>query len=147
MTKRATVLFICTHNSARSQMAEAYLNRLGIGRFEAQSAGTEPGTLNSLAVQAMAEEGIDISGQRAKSIDDFVQQPFDYVITVCDDANESCPVFPKAGHRLHWSFPDPSRAEGTRKVRLATFRAVRDAIRERVEQSLLAEQAGSGPVG
>jgi arsenate reductase len=144
---KETVLFICTHNSARSQMAEAYLNRLGVGRFEAQSAGTEPGTLNSLAVRVMAEEGINISGQLAKSIDDFVQQAFDYVITVCDDANESCPVFPNARNRLHWSFPDPSRAEGTRKERLAIFRAVRDAIRARVEQSLLKEQAESGPVG
>ena len=140
MTKRATVLFICTHNSARSQMAEAYLNRLGIGRFEAQSAGTEPGTLNSLAVQVMAEEGIDISGQRAKSIDDFVQQPFDYVITVCDDANESCPVFPNARNRLHWSFPDPSRAEGTPEERLAVFRAVRDAVRARIEEFVADEE-------
>jgi len=117
-------------------MAEAYLNRLGVGRFEVRSAGTEPGTLNPLAVQVMADVGIDISGQRAKSIDDFVPQPFDYVITVCDDANESCPVFPNARHRLHWSFPDPSRAEGVPEERLAVFRAVRDAIKARVEQFL-----------
>jgi len=148
MTTRARVLFICTHNSARSQMAEAYLNRLGVGRFEAQSAGTEPGTLKSLAVQVMAEEGIDISGQRAKSVDDFVQEAFDYVITVCDHANETCPVFPNARRRLHWSFPDPSRAEGTREERLAVFRQVRDGIRVRVEQFVAratpGEQTGGG---
>jgi len=119
-------------------MAEAYLNRLGVGRFEAQSAGTEPGTLNSLAIQVMAEQGIDISGQRAKAVDDFVQQRFDYVVTVCDDANEACPVFPNARHRFHWSFADPSRAQGTPEERLAFFRAIRDAIRARVEEFLTA---------
>ena len=146
MTTRARVLFICTHNSARSQMAEAYLNRLGVGRFEAQSAGTEPGALNPLAVQVMAEEGIDISAQRAKPIDDFVPQRFDYVITVCDHANETCPVFPNARRRLHWSFPDPSQAEGTLEERLSVFRAIRDAIRVRVEESLVAAREDSGPV-
>jgi len=119
-------------------MAEAYLNRLGVGRFEVRSAGTEPGTLNPLAVQVMADVGIDISRQRAKSIDDFVPQPFDYVITVCDDANESCPIFPNARQRLHWSFPDPSRAEGTVEERLAVFREVRDAIRARIEELVTA---------
>ena len=135
---RVKVLFICTHNSARSQMAEGFLNRLGAGRFEARSAGTAPGTLHPLAVQVMAEEGIDISGQHAKSIDAFLQERFDYVITVCDDANETCPVFPNARHRLHWSFPDPSRAQGTREKRLAVFRAIRDAISARVEEFLTA---------
>ena len=125
------VLFVCTHNSARSQMAEGFLRRLGGSAFEAVSAGTEPGELHPLAVAVMAEEGIDISGQRAKSVDDFVQQQFDYVITVCDDANESCPVFPNARHRLHWSFPDPSAAGGSREERLAVFRTVRDGIRDR----------------
>jgi len=135
---RVKVLFICTHNSARSQMAEGFLNRLGAARFEATSASTEPGTLHPLAVQVMAEEGIDISGQHAKSIDAFLQERFDYVITVCDDANETCPVFPNARHRLHWSFPDPSRAQGTREKRLAVFRAIRDAISARVEEFLTA---------
>ena len=135
-TDKIRVLFICTHNSARSQIAEGFLNQLAAGRFVAQSAGTEPGVLNPLAVQVMAEEGIDISGQRAKSLDALLSEPFDYCITVCDDANESCPVFPNARHRLHWSFPDPSRAEGTAEQRLAVFRAVRDAIRARVEQFL-----------
>ena len=136
--KKQRVLFICTHNSARSQMAEGLLNRLGTGRFEATSAGTEPSVLHPLAVEVMAEEGIDISGQRAKAVDDFVQQRFDYVVTVCDDARESCPFFPNARNRVHWSFPDPSRAEGTPEERLAVFRAVRDAVRTRVEEFLAA---------
>lgn len=134
MTNKTRLLFVCTHNSARSQMAEGFLNRLGTGRFEATSAGTEPGTLHPLAVQVMAEEGIDISGHHAKGLGAFVEEPFAYVITVCDDANEACPVFPNARHRLHWSFPDPSRAQGTPEERLAVFRAVREAIRLRVEQ-------------
>jgi arsenate reductase len=119
-------------------MAEGFLNHLGAGRFEARSAGTEPGMLNPLAVQVMAEQGIDISGHRAKSLDGFLPEPFDYVVTVCDDANEACPVFPNARHRLHWSFADPSRAEGTLEERLSVFRRVRDAIRERVEEFLTA---------
>ena len=135
---RVKVLFICTHNSARSQMADAFLNRLGAGRFEATSAGTERGALHPLAVRVMAEEGIDISGQHAKSIDAFLQERFDYVITVCDDANETCPVFPNARHRLHWSVPDPSRAKRTPEERLAVFRAIRDAIRARVKEFLTA---------
>jgi len=134
MGKKAKVLFVCTHNSARSQMAEGFLRHLGGDAFEADSAGTEPGALHPLAVEAMAEVGVDISGQRAKSVDDFVQQRFDYVITVCDDANESCPIFPNALHRLHWSFPDPSAATGSHEERLAVFREVRGGIRERMEQ-------------
>jgi len=127
------VLFVCTHNSARSQMAEAYLRHLGGDAFEADSAGTEPGALHPLTVEVMAEEGIDVSGQRAKVVDDFVQQPFDYVITVCDDAREACPFFPGAARRLHWSLPDPSAASGSREERLSAFRAVRDEVRHRVE--------------
>jgi len=115
-------------------MAEGFLNRLGAGRFEARSAGTEPGKLHPLAVEVMAEEGIDVSGQRPKAVDDFVQQRFEYVVTVCDDARESCPFFPNARNRVHWSFPDPSLATGTREERLSVFRRVRDAIRARVEQ-------------
>jgi len=134
MGKKAKVLFVCTHNSARSQMAEGFLRHLGGDAFEADSAGTEPGALHPLAVEAMAEVGVDISGQRAKSVDDFVQQRFDYVITVCDDANESCPIFPNALHRLHWSFPDPSAATGSHEERLAVFREVHGGIRERMEQ-------------
>jgi len=136
------VLFVCTHNSARSQMAEGFLRRLGGNAFEAASAGTEPGELHPLAVAVMAEVGIDISGQRAKSVDDLVRQQFDYVITVCDDANESCPIFPNARHRLHWSFPDPSAAGGTREERLAVFRTVRDGIKARVKE-IVSGQADS----
>jgi arsenate reductase len=118
-------------------MAEGFLRHFGGGDVEAVSAGTEPGELHPLAVEVMAEEGIDISGQRAKSVDGFVQQQFDYVITVCDDANEACPFFPNAANRLHWSFPDPSAAGGTREEKLAVFRTVRDAIRGRMIFDLL----------
>jgi len=130
------VLFVCTHNSARSQMAEGFLRHLGGDAFEAASAGTEPGELHPLAVEVMAEAGIDISGQRAKAVDDFVRQRFDYVITVCDDAREACPFFPGAARRLHWSLPDPSAASGSREERLSVFRAVRDEVRRRVEEFL-----------
>jgi arsenate reductase len=138
MTTRAKVLFICTHNSARSQMAEGFLRHLSGGAIEAASAGTEPGKLHPLAVEVMAERGIDVSGHHAKSLDAFLQEPFDYVVTVCDDAREACPIFPNAHRRLHWSFPDPSRVKGTREERLAFFRAIRDAIRTRVEEFLTA---------
>ena len=117
-------------------MSEGFLRRYGGGRFEAFSAGTEPGSLHPLAVQVMSELGIDISRHRAKSLDTLLQEAFEYVITVCDNADETCPVFPNAHHRVHWSLPDPSRAEGTPDGRLAVFRAVRDAIRARVEQFL-----------
>ncbi len=131
------VLFLCTHNSARSQMAEAFLRELGAGRFEVASAGTEARGLNPLAVQAMAELGIDISLQESKTLDWYLNEPFDLVITVCDDANEACPYFPNAKERRHWSFPDPSAVRGDDLTRFAAFRVVRDAIRERVERELL----------
>jgi arsenate reductase (thioredoxin) len=131
------ILFLCTHNSARSQMAEGFLRALGSGRFDAASAGTEARGLHPLAVQAMAEEGIDISLQESKTLDQFVSEPFDLVITVCDEANESCPYFANAKERRHWSFPDPSAARGDDETRFAAFRDVRDAIRERIEQELL----------
>jgi len=124
-------------------MAEGLLRALAGDRFDVESAGTEPGELHPLAVEVMAEEGIDISGQRAKSVDDFVQQQFDYVITVCDDANEACPFFPHTRQRLHWSFPDPSAAGGTREERLAVFRQVRNGIRARVEELLETLQSDS----
>jgi arsenate reductase len=134
-TKR--VLFICTHNSARSQMAEGYLRALGSGRFDAVSAGTRARGVHPLAVQAMAEEGIDISLQESKTLDQFVDQAFDVVVTVCDEAKESCPYFANAKEHRHWSFPDPSAALGDDEMRFAAFRDVRDAIRERIEQELL----------
>ena len=135
------MLFLCTHNSARSQMAEGLLRNLGGDRFEAISAGTEATQVRPLAIRAMAELGIDISGQESKTLDRYLNQPFDAVITVCDQANEACPVFFGARQRLHWSFPDPSKASGTEDQQLAVYRQVRDAIRERIERELLAEQA------
>ncbi len=102
------VLFLCTHNSARSQMAEGLLGHLAGDRFEAHSAGTEATRVRPLAVRAMEEIGVDISGQESKTLERYLGEPFDYVITVCDDANEACPVFPSAKERLHWSFEDPS---------------------------------------
>src|SRR5438552_17688398 len=107
------VLFICTHNSARSQMAEGWLRHLAGDRFEVHSAGTEATRVRPLAVQAMREAGIDISGQESKTLERYLNQPWDYVITVCDQANEVCPYFPGGKKRLHWSFPDPSQATGT----------------------------------
>ncbi len=121
-------LILCTGNSARSQMAEALLRARGGDGYEVYSAGTEPKGLNPLAVAVMAERGIDISTARSKGIHEFVHQPFDYVITVCDNANEACPVFPGAGERLHHSFEDPAAAVGATEARLAVFRRVRDEI-------------------
>ena len=128
------VLFLCTHNSARSQMAEGFLRALGGDRFEAQSAGTEKTVVHPLAVRVMAERGIDISKHRSKVYDGLMQDPWDYLITVCDDANERCPVVPGVEKRLHWSFEDPSRATGTEAERLSTFRRVRDQIEGRVTE-------------
>lgn len=135
MTQR--VLFLCTHNSARSQMAEGLLRSLGGDRFEAFSAGTEATQVRPLAIRAMAEAGIDISGHHSKTLDRYLDERFDQLITVCDDANEACPVFYGARARLHWSFPDPSTATGTDAEQLAVYRQVRDAIRERIEHELL----------
>lgn len=126
MKKR--VLILCTHNSARSQMAEGLLRAAAGGDIEVESAGTEATRVHPLAIKAMAERGIDISGHTSKTLDRFVDQPWDDVITVCDSANETCPVFPKAGRRLHWSFEDPSKATGSEDARLAVFRRIRDEI-------------------
>src|SRR5919198_3201305 len=109
MTDAQRVLFLCTHNSARSQMAEGLLRHFGGGRFEAFSAGTEASHVRPLAIRAMNEIAIDISGQQSKTLDRFLGQRFDAVITVCDQANEACPVFFGARERLHWSFPDPAQ--------------------------------------
>jgi arsenate reductase (thioredoxin) len=133
------VLFICTHNSARSQMAEGLLRHLGGERFEVFSAGTEATHVRPLAIEAMAEIGIDLRGHQSKTLERYLQQPFDEVITVCDTAAEACPVFPGALHRRHWSFPDPSKATGSESEQLAVYRGVRNAIQERIEQELLAE--------
>ncbi len=134
---RARVLFLCTHNSARSQMAEGLLKHVAGDRFEAMSAGTEATSVRPLAIRAMEEVGIDISGQESKTLDRYLREPFDYVITVCDDANEACPFFPGAQIRLHWSFEDPSKAKGSEEERLAVFRSVRDRIKDRVQAELV----------
>jgi arsenate reductase len=139
---KARVLFVCTHNSARSQMAEGLLRQLGGDRFEVFSAGTEATRVRPEAISAMAELGADISGQESKTLDRYLGEPFDYVITVCDDANESCPLFPGGGKRLHWSFPDPSRADGTDEERLEVFRTVRDRIKGRVQGELVKNGEG-----
>ena len=130
MSDRKRVLILCTGNSARSQMAEGLLRHLGGGRFEVESAGTRPGYVRPEAVEVMREVGIDISGHRSKSVEEFAGQEFDAVITVCDNARESCPVFPGRTERVHWSFDDPAAAEGDEATRLAVFRRVRDEIRE-----------------
>ena len=129
------VLFVCIHNSARSQMAEAFLNRICPEFFEAHSAGLEPGTLTPFVVEAMQEVGIDISANPTKSVFDMFRsgQLFSYVITVCDGASaERCPIFPGITQRLHWSFPDPSALTGTHEQRMV--RVIRDIIREQVQQ-------------
>jgi arsenate reductase len=138
---RQRVLFLCTHNSARSQMAEGLLRALGGDRFDVHSAGTEATHVRPLAIRAMAELDIDIANQESKTLDRYLKQPFDKVITVCDQANEACPVFFGARERLHWSFPDPSQANGSEEDQLNVFRAVRDSIRERIEHQLLAPSA------
>ena len=130
MKKR--VLFLCTHNSARSQMAEGLLRKMGGDQFEVFSAGTEETRVHPLAIEAMLEIGIDISGQRSKTLDEFKGQQFDYVITVCDRANETCPLFPSDTQRIHWSFDDPSAATGADEQRLRAFRNVREGIQHRL---------------
>jgi arsenate reductase len=134
------VLFLCTHNSSRSQMAEGLLRARGGTRYQVFSAGTHPRAVHPLAVRAMAELGIDISeqaGHRAKGIDEFAgEPPMDLVVTVCDEAAEECPYFPHARRQEHWGFPDPSRAPGSEEERLGVFRQVRDAIAARIDAFL-----------
>src|SRR5438270_10850295 len=131
------VLFLCTHNSARSQMAEGLLRSLGGNQFEAFSAGTEATHVRPLAIKAMAELGIDISKQQSKTLDRYLSEPFDEVITVCDTAAEACPLFPGASHRRHWSLEDPSKATGSEAEQLAVYRRVRYELRSRIENELL----------
>ena len=127
---RRRVLILCTGNSARSQMAEGLLRHDAGDRFEVASAGTRPGAVRPEAVSVMREIGIDISAQRSKHVDEFRQVQFDYVLTVCDNARESCPLLPGPGTRLHQAFDDPAAVQGTEPERLAVFRRVRDEIRE-----------------
>jgi len=133
---KTRVLFLCTGNSCRSQMAEGWLRHLAGDRFAVASAGTRPGGLNPAAVRVMGERGVDISGHHSKSVDQFGGQAFDCVVTVCDNAKEACPVFPGGGRRLHWSFDDPAAAPGTEEQRLAVFRRVRDQIEQRIREFL-----------
>jgi arsenate reductase (thioredoxin) len=131
------VLFLCTHNSSRSQMAEGLLRVRGGSAFAVFSAGTEPRMVHPLAIKAMQEIGIDISGHTAKGIDTFAAQPaMDLVITVCDEAQEACPFFPNARRQVHWGFPDPSRVTGTEEERLAAFRHIRDLIASKITRFL-----------
>ena len=132
MTDRKRVLILCTGNSARSQMAEGLLRHLAGDRFEVMSAGVSPTHVKPEAITAMCEIGIDISTQRSKSVDKFTDEQFDYVITVCDNANEQCPIFPGNTERIHWSFDDPATAEGDEDARLIVFRRVRDEILHRL---------------
>ena len=122
------VLILCTGNSARSQMAEGLLRDLAGDRFAVFSAGSKPSKVNPLAITAMDERGIDIRSHHSKHLNEFLQQPFDYVITVCDNAAEACPIFPGKAERIHWSFPDPAAVEGEEATKLDSFRTVRDAI-------------------
>jgi arsenate reductase len=139
------VLFVCTGNSARSQMAEALLRQLGGPRFEPFSAGTEPKGVNPLTLRALAAAGIDASGARSKSVAEFLDEPFHYVVTVCDRARESCPLFPGSHEALHWGFDDPAEATGSEAERLAVFERVMAEIAWRLRTFIpiaLQEHAG-----
>ena len=132
MDTKKRVLIVCTGNSARSQMAEGLLRHEGGERFDVYSAGTKPTQVRPEAIAVLNEIGIDISSHRSKSVDEFLGQPLDFVITVCDSANQTCPVFPGSAKRLHWPFPDPAAVTGTEQERLAAFRRVRDQIHGRI---------------
>lgn len=127
------ILIVCTGNSARSQMAEGLFRHEGGDRFDVFSAGTHPTRVRPEAIAAMREIGLDISGQHSKSIDEFMGKPLDFVITVCDSANEACPVFPGVGKRLHWPFEDPAAVVGSEELRKSSFRRIRDQIQARIK--------------
>lgn len=134
MNEKKRVLILCTGNSARSQMAEGLLRHFGGDKFEVESAGVVSSFVRPLAIKAMRKIGIDISKHRSKSVDEFKDQAFDYVITVCDNAKETCPFFPTNSKLIHWSFDDPAEAEGSDEEQLAVFRRVRDEINEKLRQ-------------
>jgi arsenate reductase (thioredoxin) len=140
MEEKKRVLFLCTGNSARSQMAEGLLRNLAGDRFDAHSAGTHPVGINPLAIEAMREVGVDISRHTSKSVDSFLGEPFDFVITACDNAKEHCPLFPGDGVRLHWSFDDPAAAKGDHEERLRVFRRVRDEIAGKISGFVAAQE-------
>ncbi|HEY3930675.1 MAG TPA: arsenate reductase ArsC [Candidatus Koribacter sp.] len=135
---KPNVLFLCTGNSCRSQMAEGFLRHYAGNRFDVQSAGTQPSTVNPLAISVMREKGIDISSHRSKNAAEFLGHHFRYIITVCDNAREHCPIFPGPSIRLHWSFADPAEAAGSEAERLPVFRAVRDEIEKGIREFLSA---------
>lgn len=130
------VLFLCTGNSCRSQMAEGFLKHLGGDKFDVYSAGINPTEVNPLSVKVMNEIGIDISGQISKSVKEFLGQKFDYVITVCDNAKQTCPVFSGKYKKIHWNLEDPAGAQGTDEERLKVFREVRDKMRDKIQHFL-----------
>ena len=133
MSDRKRVLILCTGNSARSQMAEGLLRHMSGDKFEVVSAGVAPSHVRPEAIEVMREIGIDISGHRSKSVDEFIGQEFDYVITVCDNANQECPIFPGKTDRIHWNIEDPAAVDGEEDARLAAFRRGRDELSERLK--------------
>lgn len=139
MSEGKKILFLCTGNSARSQMAEGWMKFLGPKDWQIQSAGIFPSYVHPLAIRAMEEVGVDISGQVSKSTDQFLDQRFDYLITLCDNAAMVCPVFPGEGKRLHWPFEDPAAVIGTIEERMVAFRRIRDEIKARIEEFLKTE--------
>ena len=145
MTEPIRVLFVCTHNSARSQVAEALLGRLGGTAFEAHSAGTEATRVNPYAIRVLAESGIDWSGARSKVITEFLGRRFDYVVTVCDRARETCPYFPGATHTLHWGLDDPSGVGETDEQRLAAFKRTKEEVTERLRPFIAEALQARGP--
>ncbi len=138
-TAKKRIMFVCIHNSARSQMCEAFVRTFAGDRFEVESSGIEAGHLNPLVVEAMEEIGISMEGHYAKPAQGYVDraEAFDYVVTVCDEANaERCPIFPTTGHPIHWPFPDPSALSGTHDEQLASIRLIRDEIERTIRQWL-----------
>src|SRR3989339_1492018 len=133
--EKIKVLFICVHNSARSQMAEAFANKYGSGKVFAESAGLEPGIINPLVIEVMKEKGIDISGNKTKNVFDVYKQGklYHYIITLCDEAQERCPIFPGQAEKLHWGVDDPAAVKGDREEKLAKIRLIRDQIEEKVK--------------
>jgi arsenate reductase (thioredoxin) len=134
LERKGKVLFLCTANSSRSQMAEGFLRSWAGNKYDAQSAGISPSILNPLAVRAMKEIGIDISKQNSKSVELFLKEKFDYIITVCGNARETCPNFPGEAKKIHWSFEDPAIASGDENEKMQVFRRVRDQIAEKVKK-------------
>ena len=143
MACKQRLLILCTGNSARSQMAEGLLRHYGGDRFEVSSAGTKPTVVRPEAIAVMNEIGLDISGQRSKPVDEFVNKPLDVVITVCDNANETCPVFPGSVKRVHWPVDDPAAVQGSDEVRKVAFRRIRDQLYARITTFLKADQGES----